>query len=725
MSVTYRENNNIGFIEFDQPGSKVNLLTAETLKRLEMLLDEVRSKASLEALVFLSKKKDVFIAGADIKEIEHITDAGEGEKKSKSGQDILNKLEDLTVPTLAVIDGVALGGGCELALACQYRLATFNEKVKIGLPEVSLGIIPGFGGTYRLPRLVGLAEGLKMILSGKPVDGANALKISLVDRLVPSQNLDYYLDEFINDVRQGKFSSHKYARRKKKGLAAILGESFLARRIAFHQSRQSALKLTKGFYPAPLKAIDVVQAGIHLTNRQKGMDLESKAFGALAVTEISKNLIHVFYISEKYRKLSLPAGQAGLSGAEDIVPRKIRKCAVLGAGVMGGGIAQLLSSQDIWVRLKDIRYEALALGLKSAHKIFQQALQKRRLKKHEVMAQMARITPTLDYSGFKNIDMAIEAVVEDLNIKEKVFSELAQIVGAQTILATNTSALSVTAMAQKTKDPSKVIGLHFFNPVHRMPLVEVIATSLTSRETIATTLNLAKQLGKTPIIVKDSCGFLVNRILLSYMNEAGRLLEEGGRQTAANSTSGIARIDKVMTDFGMPMGPFSLSDEVGLDVGIKVLHILEDGLGERFKPNGIFEKIYAQGLLGKKSGKGFYIYAKRRRPNPQVQKLLSGKSKETFDADEALKRMVYIMVNEAARCLEEKIVEGPDTIDAGMIFGTGFPPFRGGLLKYADTVGIAAIVHELERLWEKWEAERFRPAPYLLKLKEQNRKFYT
>jgi 3-hydroxyacyl-CoA dehydrogenase/enoyl-CoA hydratase/3-hydroxybutyryl-CoA epimerase len=733
MSLTYRENNNIGFIEFDQPGSRVNLLTTETLKRLDTLLDEVRSKTSLEALVLLSKKKDVFIAGADIKEIEHIVDAAEGEKKSRAGQDILNKLEDLTAPVIAVIDGAALGGGCELALACHYRLATFNLKTQIGLPEVNLGIIPGFGGTYRLPRLVGLAEALKIILSGRPVDGAKALKIGLVDRLVPyvvsrvepSQNLNHYIQEFIEDVRQGKFSSNKYTRRKKKGLAAFLGESFIARRIVFHQSRQSVLNLTKGFYPAPLKAMDVVEAGISSANRQRGLDIESRAFGALAVTEICKNLIHVFYISEKYRKFSLP-------GAEDIVPRPIHKCAVLGAGVMGGSIAQLLGSQDIWVRLKDINSNALALGLKSAHKIFQQALQKRRFKKHEVTAKMAHITPTLDYSGFKNADMVIEAVVEDMAIKEKVFSELSRVAGAQTILATNTSALSVTAMAQKTQDTSKVIGVHFFNPVHRMPLVEVVTTPWTSPETIVTTLHLVKQLGKTPILVKDSCGFLVNRILLGYINEAGRLLEtegsakqEGGRGTAAESMGTIARIDKIMTDFGMPVGPFSLSDEVGLDIGIKVLYTLEGGLGERFKPNNIFEKIYARGLLGRKSGEGFYTYAKKRRPNPEVQKLVTEKGAGTFSDGEALQRMVYIMINEAARCLEEKIVEEAETIDAGMLFGTGFPPFRGGLLRYADTLGIETIVRDLERLREKGKAERFRPANYLLRLKEQKRKFYN
>ena len=707
MSLTYHENNNIGFIEFDQKDSKVNLLTSDVLKGLDRILDTLVDKSSLKAVAIVSKKKDVFIAGADIREIEGITRPEEGFQKAKAGQDILNKLEDLPVPTIAVIDGVALGGGCELALACQYRLATFNEKVRIGLPEVNLGIFPAFGGTYRMPRLIGLAEGLTLILSGKAVDATKALRLGLVDRLVPLNSfggtqtgLDHSLNTFIKDIQQGRISSDKYARRKTKGLPALLERSLLGQWFIFRQSTQSVLKNTKGFYPAPLKAIEVIKKNFYL-GRAKGLEIEAREFSELATTAISKNLIHVFYLSEQYRKLTV----------EGVTPNKIEKCGIIGAGVMGGGIAQLLSYSNIWVRLKDINYDALALGVRSAAKLYRDAVKKRRMKPYEATVKMDKITTTLDYSGFGAADIVIEAVVENMEVKRKVFRELSAATGQQTILATNTSALSVTEMAKETKDPSKVIGLHFFNPVHKMPLVEIITTAQTSKETLSNTLALVKRLGKTPIIVKDSCGFVVNRILLGYINEAGRLLEDG---------LSIAAIDKIMTDFGMPMGPFTLTDEVGLDVGSKVLHILEAGFGERFKPVEVFEKTCAQGFLGKKSGKGFYLHQGQHIPNPAVATGVKPDTTTCPDNEEALKRMLYVMVNEAARCLEEGIVDAPGAIDVGMIFGAGFPAFRGGLLRYADTVGAPKIVDELNRLRDKLRAKRFEPADYLLR----HKKFY-
>lgn len=709
MSIFFTITNNIGTIEFDQKDSKVNVLTAETLKELDSILEEVKKQVSLEALIILSRKKDVFIAGADIKEIESITEAEEGEQKSKAGQDIFNKLEDLNIPTIAVIDGVALGGGCELALACQYRLATFNEKIRIGLPEVNLGILPGFGGTCRLPRVAGIAEGLKMILTGKPVDSRKALKIGLVDKLVPSAGLSESIQEFIAQIKSGKFLENKYNRRCRKPLQKILEGSLIVQALTFSRAKKSVLQSTKGFYPAPLKALEVIKENYYL-NRTKGLLLEAKAFGELVQTEICKNCIHVFHISEKYRKLKL-------EGAQGVLPQSIQKAAVLGAGVMGGGIAQLLSVQDIWVRLKDINYAALQKGLQSAAKIYQEAVKKRRLTKSEAARRMAHISFSLDYTGFKNTDIVIEAVVEDMSLKRKVFKELSEVTGPQTILATNTSALSVTEMARQTKDPSKVIGIHFFNPVHRMPLIEVITTPLTSQETIISTLEFVRRLGKTPILVKDSCGFLVNRVLLGYVNEAGRILEECGQPEL---------IDKLMTSFGMPMGPALLSDEVGLDVGIKVLHILAEGLGERFKPTALFEQIYGQKFFGKKSGKGFYIHAtdKKRKVNPGVLKILTKVPKKDFKPQEYLKRMLYLMINEAAKCLEEGIVAEPAVVDVGMIFGTGFPAFRGGLLKYADAVGITNIVDDLKSFEQIFKSERFRPCRYLEELKKNKNGFY-
>ncbi len=703
MSIKFRKDGEIGYIEFDHPDSKVNILSAEVVKRLDSMIDEVGRNTTIKALAIVSKKKDIFIAGADIKEIEKISSPTDGAGKAKAGQDVFNKIEDLKIPTVAVIDGVAFGGGCELVLACKYRIATFNDKVRIGLPEVNLGILPGFGGTYRMPRLVGLSQGLALILQAKQVDSKKALKIGLVDRLVPSANMDYFIKEFISDVLAGKIRKPK----KAKGLAGFQDNTWLGQQIVFIGAKMNVLNATKGFYPAPLKALETVKRNFY-QSRGQGMITEHTAFGELVITDICKNLIHVFYMSEKFKKLSL-------SGADDVKPQAIRKSAVLGAGIMGGGIAQLLSYKGIWTRLKDISYDALAKGLQAAGYIYSQGVKKRVMTKADAQSSMARITTTVDYSGFADVDIVIEAVVENVEIKKKVFAELSN-VAPKAILATNTSALSVTEMANATKDPTKVVGFHFFNPVHRMKLVEVITTNKASRETVVTALDLVKRLGKTPILVKDSCGFIVNRLLLGYINEAGFILDETGEMEA---------IDKLVTDFGMPMGPFVLSDEVGLDVGVKVMHILNNGFGDRYKLARIFEQVGEKKLLGKKAGKGFYIHSKKKRtPNPEIAELLAGRKIQPLNKEEALKRMIYFMINEAARCLEEGIVDGPDTIDIGMIFGTGFPPFHGGLLKYADHIGPGKIVDELQTLQRNLHADRFQPTKYLLQLKEQNRKFY-
>ncbi len=708
MNMTLKIEKDIGFLELNQKDSRVNLLTAETLKELNQILNDIKKNTSLSALVILSAKKNVFIAGADIKEIEKITESIDGEKKAKAGQDVFNQLEDLKIPTIAVIDGVALGGGWELALACQYRLATFNEKIRIGLPEVNLGFIPGFGGTYRLPRLVGLTEGLKLILSGKPIKNTKALRIGLVDRLVPVKGIENHIYTFIKDIQNHKIKN-QYPRKSKKGMAGFLENSFIGQSIIFHQSRKSVLKLTKGFYPAPLKAISTIKENF-FSNRLEGLKIERENFGKLAITDISKNCVHVFYLSEQYKKLTVPE-------TKEILPQNINKCGIVGAGIMGGGIAQLLSSRDIWVRLKDIHYQAIAQGLKAADVIYKQSVKRRRFNTAKAHVKMAHITGTIDYTGFKNTDIVIEAVVENIEIKKKVFKELSEVTSPKTILASNTSALSITEMAKVTQKPSKVIGFHFFNPVHRMPLVEVITTPMTSKETIVTALALVKRLGKIPILVKDSCGFIVNRILLGYINEAGRILEEYGD---------IEGIDKIAANFGMPMGPFALSDEVGMDVGIKVLHILRDSFGERFHPSEIFEKIYKNQDLGKKTGSGYYVYEKGKAKgiNPHIIDLLNHKKNVSFNEKESIERMVYIMINEASRCLEEGIVNEASAIDVGMIFGTGFPAFRGGLLRYADSLGIDNVIKKLQTLEKTLKAERFKPTQYLLDLQQKHKGFY-
>lgn len=700
MSVVLNKKDNIIYIEFDQKDSKVNVLTSEVIRALDTLLDEIKRDTSAKAVVFLSRKKDVFIAGADIKEIESMTECNDATAKAQAGQNVFNKIEDLKIPTIAFINGVALGGGCELALSCNYRVATGNEKIKIGLPEVGLGFVPGFGGTYRLPRIVGLSTGLGMILRQEQVNSSKALRIGLVDQLFSQNGYETNLYDFVLSVIKGKFKTRKV---KKTLLEAFMDDSIAGNYLLFSMARKSILKSPNRFYPAPLKAIETIRKNYFL-GRSDGLALESAAFGDLAVTQISKNLVSLFYLRQKYQKLT---------AGKDAKPSEISKCGVLGAGVMGGGIAQLLSSHDIHVRLKDINPESILQAFQVASKIYQKGVEKRKISKAQADLKMGFISSALDYSGFGKTDMVIEAVIENMDIKKKVFKELSSKTSKDTILATNTSALSVAEMAKEVDNPSRVIGLHFFNPVFRMPLVEIITTEKTSVETVATTLQLVKKLGKTPIIVKDSCGFVVNRILLAYINEAGRLLEE---------TGDMAGIDKSMTDFGMPMGPFLLSDEVGLDVGFKVLNILDTSFSGHFKPVDIFEKLYSKGWFGKKTGKGYYIHKKKREMNKDVYSMLP-KPKEALNQQIAVNRMVYLMINEASKCLEEKIVDQADAIDVGMIFGTGFPAFRGGLLRYADSVGISQLIDELENLNKKTQSGRFTPSKYLINLKDTQKRF--
>lgn len=690
----------IGNLQFDNPNTDVNILTSVNLESLRETLREIASRTDLKALMITSAKNRIFIAGADIKEINSIHTKEDAVAKADQGKEIFQQLEDLKFPTVCVINGACLGGGYELALSCTYRTASFSDKVKIGLPEVNLGILPGFGGSIRLPRLVGLVKGLPLILAGKVAGAEEALKNGMVDKLFPEKTL---LEESFKFTKQ---VSEKGARRprQKDLMTKILEDTPPGRALVFNKARKDVLKRTKGAYPAPLEIIELVQKTYGMTGKE-AYRLESEHFANLGTTEISKNLIKLFFLTEKYKKLKWTKSEVPGDG--------VTKCGVIGAGVMGGGIAQLVSNRGIPVRVKDINEKSLAGALKEAANIYKDAMKRKRVKKYEYEMKMNLISVGLNNNGLKRCEMIIEAVVEDLGIKQKVFKELSGFAPKETILASNTSSLSVTKMAEGCKNPERIVGLHFFNPVNRMPLVEVIRAAQTSDETVERTVNFSRRLGKTVILVEDRPGFLVNRLLLPYLNEAAFLLEEG--MTAE-------QIDKIAEDFGMPMGPVELVDQVGIDIGYKAAHILQDAFGERMKVAAILEDVKQKGLLGKKSGKGFYIYqGKQKSVNPEVK---IGSSPKVSNED-ALKRMIYIMINEAARCLEEKVIDGPATVDIGMIMGTGFPPYRAGLLQYADSVGLQNILKDLERFQKEVNKERFEPAKLLRDLAAKNGKFYS
>lgn len=706
--------NGIANLIFDLPGEKVNKLSAPVMAELEKLLEKIKSDSAIKLLIISSAKKDIFIAGADINEIKDLTTEADARKKVSRGQEIMNKIEDLDIPTLCLINGACLGGGLELALSCTYRIAISNAKTQLGLPEVNLGIIPGFGGTQRLPRLIGLTESLKIILPGKSVDAMKALKIGLVDDIFREEFLTESLNNFIAKIFKDPQSNAYLEKRKAEAKKRFVKERLLfGKCLIIYLAQKDLYQKTKGFYPAPFVALEVIRRTYGSRNESKGYKIELDAFCELCVGEISKNLIEIFFTNEDLKKYS--------GVAVDAKTKNIENAAILGAGVMGGGIAWLFANKDLNVRIKDISQNAIAIGYNQILKIFNQLKKIRKLTPSQIEMKMAKATSSLDYSGFENSDIVVEAVVENIAIKKNILAEVETKVKNDAIIVSNTSSLSISEMARALQNPERFAGMHFFNPVNRMPLVEVIYGEKTSSETIASVVKLSKQLGKTPIVVKDVAGFLVNRILLPCMNEAAYLLQEG---------ASIAEIDAAMEDFGLPMGPFILADVVGIDVAVKVSHSLQEAYGKRMKVADILEEIYQnhKELLGKKAGKGFYIHGEKNSLNPEISSILDKIRTEknikisAISKNEIIDRCVLTMVNEAAKCLEENVVENARYLDMAMIMGAGFPAFRGGLLRYADNRGNSEIVKRLEEF--KAHGSRFEISKLLKEKAAKNLKFY-
>ena len=704
----------IAYLIFNLHDEKVNKLSEKVLFELENILEKIEKNSKIKALIISSSKKDIFIAGADINEIKELTNKKLAKKKVQEAQNIFFKLENLNIATVALINGACLGGGLELALSCKYRIAIKNPKTKLGLPEVNLGIFPGFGGTQRLPRLVGLEKSLNMILGGKAIDSIKSYKIGLVDTISNEEfikdNLKIFLKEILSNPSNNKFLQ----KRRKAATKRLLTETILCKKhLIYYFARKNIIKKTKNFYPAPLLALDVIKQTYNKRNKIDGCKIESKEFAKLVIGKVSKNLIHIFFASEEVKKKHRIKNVTTISHA-----------GLLGAGVMGGGIAFILSKTDIKVRMKDISNSAIALGYKQALKIYNQLLKIRKFSKSEISRKMNKIDHDLTYDNFKNSDIIIEAIIENIDIKKQTFTELEQEINKNCIIASNTSSLSITEMSKSLKYPERFAGMHFFNPVNRMPLVEIIRGDKTNQKTIDKIVDLTLKMGKTPIVVKDVAGFLVNRILLPFINESGFLLEEDGD---------IKKIDHIIEEFGMPMGPFTLSDIVGIDVGHKVATSLFEAYGRRMKICSILNKISEnKKTLGQKTNLGFYKYNKSGKKlganpeiNQKIEKIRSSRKITTrkIAKEEIIERSILIMVNEASRCLEEKVVSTATELDIAMIFGAGFPPFRGGLLKYADIMGSKRIVEKL-RKYQKSAGNRFTPSKLLVQMAKENKTFY-
>ncbi len=631
----------IGWVTFDSPKSSVNVWNEETLREFNHLLETIEHDTRVKALVLRSAKERIFIAGADIKAIRSMQHVRVNDL-IWLGQAVFDRLARLKVPKIAAIHGACMGGGFEVTLACDWRIASDSDSTKIGLPETQLGILPAWGGSTRLSRLVGVRKALDLITTGKLLNATAAKRAGLVSHVVPAERLETL--------------ARRLAREKRPGLRFRFENVFSP--IIGYLAKRKVLEKTRGLYPSVTKAVEVVTHAVH-GEIEKGLQLERNAVAELID---SARLIDLFFKREEASKHPASGGTA--------LP--IHDANVIGAGVMGAGIAHILASRGIRVLMTDVTNDSLARGLERIHGLVSDATRRRLVTKVQARDTLDRISTTHVPVPLNRHHLVIEAATESMELKKKIFADLAARVSADTILATNTSALSVSDLAKTVPNPERVIGLHFFNPVHRMPLVEIITLPETSPDVLATAVSFVQKLGKTPVVVKDSPGFLVNRILVPYLMEAVRLHENG---------IPVKDLDEAMLEFGMPMGPMRLLDEIGLDVASHVAKTLSNAFPDRFPHTDALDKMVAAGHLGKKTGQGFYRYENGKEILPATH----------FDLPrhESIQTNLALLISqEAMRCLKEGIARNADDIDLAMVLGTGYPPFRGGPITFARDTGI-------------------------------------
>jgi len=699
-----RQENGLVHLIMDVPGESMNTLKAEFGEQISQVLKEIKADTSIKGLVLVSGKKGSFVAGADINMLASCQSAEEAVALSRQGQMIFDQLENLTIPVVAAIDGLCLGGGLELAMACHARVCSDNAKTALGLPEVQLGLLPGSGGTQRLPKLVGIQKALDMMLTGKQLRAKQALKAGLVNDVVPVSIL-------VETAEQVALAGKVKAKKRKLTLMdKLLETNPLGRKLVFSQASKTVMAKTKGNYPAPLKIIDCVRTGVEQSSA-KGYQVEADHFGELVMTPESEQLRNLFFAVTEMKK------EQGVDGVE---AEAIKKVGVLGGGLMGGGIAFVTATKaNLPVRIKDISHKGITHALKYGYDLLAKKVKRRFIRHSEMQKQLAMITGSVEYSGFSDADMVVEAVFEDLSLKQQMVADIEEKCSDKTIFASNTSSLPIGQIAAKAKRPENVIGLHYFSPVDKMPLAEIIAHESTSDQTISTTVAFAKKQGKTPIVVKDKAGFYVNRILAPYMNEAAILLLDG---------EPIDKLDSALVKYGFPVGPMQLLDEVGIDVGAKIGPILQAELGDRFAAPAAFDKLLSDGRLGKKANKGFYLYGNnakkgKKQVDESIYTLVGVKPTGKLSAQELAQRCVYMMLNEAARCLDEGIVRNARDGDIGAIMGIGFPPFLGGPFRLIDKLGAQNVVAQL-RQWSNQHGERYTPCDALVAMAEQGKTYY-
>jgi len=691
---------NIGILALGSSEEKAIILTSERMRELSKILTELKEK-KLKGLIIISPRVDMFCAGADISAIKGIKTSKDGEKLAKEGQDVFNQIENIGFTTVAAISGPAIGGGCELALACNWRVITDNKKSLIGLPETKLGILPGFGGTQRLPRIIGLRSALDMILKGRVINAKKAKEIGLVHSVTSYEKLLSEATQIINNQRLKYNNSFGF-------LNHLFTNISFCRNIVLNKAKKIANSKKNSFYPAIRKSIDSIEYGL-INGEQKGFKNEAKLLGELASSSESKSLVHLFNLTEKSKKL----GKLG-SKFDSI------NSLVIGAGTMGAGIAGLLAKFKNNVILRDRDLESVDRGLNSIAKTLSYSKSLNQTKQEAIVNSIKKSTNDSN-EDLSNVDFVIEAVFEELSVKKQVFDSIIDKINPQSIICSNTSSIPISKIAKTIKNPERVIGMHFFNPVGRMPLVEIIVGKETSDKTIALVAGLATKLGKYPIIVKDVPGFLINRVLSPYMNEAQYLLKDGFK---------IEDIDKAALNFGLPMGPLRLLDEVGLDIINHVGQTMFNGYGDRMKTPNYPAKLVDLGRKGKKNKLGFYNFENNPKgiPDQSIYSLLEISKEQKPNLQLIQDRLIFSLINEAVLCLDQEVAGAPgidaaEQIDLGSIMGTGFPAFRGGVIHYAESLGSKEVNKKLKELQKKY-GNRFKPSEGITKRASKNKSFY-
>jgi 3-hydroxyacyl-CoA dehydrogenase/enoyl-CoA hydratase/3-hydroxybutyryl-CoA epimerase len=710
--VVERDTDGSAVLKLDVPERPHNVFNRQVLADLDAALDAVRADTRIPLLVVRSGKKSGFVAGADLEEFLTIRDAAEASAVSERGQRLFDKLAGLAMPTVAAVHGPCLGGGLELALACDYRLVYDRRETQLGLPEVMLGLLPGWGGTQRLPRVVGLERALQVILAGKRLNAQDAERWGLADVVAANEA------ELREGFAQLTARAIQEGKRPLTGLPLrtwrqrLLESNPFGRRVIFQTAERQLRRRVWEDMPAPFEALEAVRVGLK-RGLEAGLEYERAAAGRLAVTPACRNLIALFFQGEKARK-----GPAELRALH---PPEVKRLGVVGAGTMGAGIAQLAALKGCEVVVQEVNQQALDAGMARVADLFAKAVERHLLSEAEAQKRRAAVRGTLTWEGFADVDAAVEAALEDLGAKRAVFRELEARTKPTAVLATNTSSLPVERLQEGLAHPERVAGLHFFNPVHKLPLVELARAPASAEKALAVLAQLAVQLGKTPLLVKDSPGFVVNRVLMPYLNEAVVLVAEGMR---------VQEIDRTMRRFGMPMGPLELLDQVGLDVAAHVAKSMQPVLAGRFEPNAAFERMRAEGWLGQKAGRGFYVHkGKRPRVNAQAEALLRGEGAAASQAlpaaarlREARERMVLLTANEAALACAENLAATAGVIDLAMVLGTGWAPHRGGPLRYADDRGLADVARALADLAAR-HGRRFEPCAELKRRAEAGERF--